>query len=501
MTALPRDYKFNTQPYNHQLECFLKSRDAEYYALLMEMGTGKTKVIIDTAAWLYSQGKIGAVIVLAPNGVHKSWIADELPKHMPKHVPYRAHLWRSGKSITKYDQQVRAELLAWEHGLRIAAVNIEAITVRRAKDWMRSLLDLGPALLVLDESTTIKTPGAKRSRAATNMGKHAAYRRIMTGTPVGNSPFDVYSQYNFLSRSILDMESFLAFKHYYAEWNVRDDHRHMDKQGDPRQFEEIKRTADGKPIYKHLDELKERIASVSYRKLKKECLDLPEKIFAKRYFELSPDVRKVYDRLRSEFIIQIKESDDPVVVPMVLTRMLRLQQVASGYLPSDNNDDPAYKIPGDNARLETLAEVIGNTHDKVVVWCRFRPECEEVSALLQKEFGKTLRYDGSVPNKERDKVEHDFRFGDAKYLVATQRAGGRGNNWQAAGLVVYYSNTFSLEDRLQTEDRTHRIGMGDHVEYLDLIAMDTGDERIVAALREYKEIADLINGDNAQEWI
>jgi hypothetical protein len=521
------DYEYKTKPYAHQHEAFIRSRDEENFALLMEMGTGKTKVTIDTAAWLYAKGEINFLFVVAPNEVHRNWIDREVPAHLPDWVEYRACVWSS--KMKKKDWDDFAAL--WDKdfkGLRILAVNVEAWGVGE-KIWkmaskdpkkpkfgsiVRQIFNAFLVMLVVDESSKIKTPGVRRTRRLTNHGKYAKFRRILTGTLITNSPLDSYSQFRFLDPEILGIGNFLSFKHRYARWKTERNWRAG------RNYEVL-------IGYKHLDELKEKIDKQSFRVLKKDCLDLPDKIYVRRPVELEKEQKRIYDQLKKYAILELKNSDEKVLINLVLTKYLRLQQILGGFIPAEHPDDPPEPIfdnPEKNPRIKALFDVIDQIDDKVIIWARFRAEIEMIREQLAIRYGSekvvTLyggtntkvrgeninRFQGQTPIIDPDtharKGWEDIPEAEqARFFVSNQHSGGYGLTLTAATYMIYYSSDFSLEARLQSEDRAHRIGQKNTVTYIDLETVGTIDTNIVQALVSKKSLADMISGDNPEKWL
>lgn len=512
-TIEQQDFLFKTKPFKHQGEVFYASRDKENFALLMEMGTGKTKVTIDNAGWLYSKGKINFLLVAAPNDVQRNWIEREIPAHLPDWIERRSCVW-SGK-MKKADWDDFHSLFDPEFdGLRIMAVNFEQFSVGD-KNWlraspnkdkpnfgqaMRMILNAFRVMFVVDESSKIKTPGVKRTRRIINQGEKALYRRILTGTLGG--PLEAYSQFQFLDPEILRFRNFYGYKHHYANWRKR---RFKPKAGGKeREFEEL-------VGYRNLDELQERIKDHSYRVLKKDCLDLPDKIYMRRIVQMSPDQKRKYDMLKKQSILELKKAlttgEKFVPVGSVLTRYLRLQQIIGGWLPDiENPDKPALPIfdkPEQNPRIKVLLDVVEQNEDQqVIIWARFRAEIEAITDILNSVYGKgsAVSFYGGTSKDERREAIDGFQNGDIKFFVANPHSGGYGLTLTAATCVIYYSNDFSLEARLQSEDRCHRIGQTSKVLYVDLESEGTIDTRILEALLNKKELADTVVGDDPSEW-
>lgn len=527
--------EFKTQPFKHQLAEWEQSKDLPARAIFWEQGTGKSKLIIDTIAHLYESGKIDAVIVVAPNGVHRNWVENELPVHLPEKTANNAiaMAYSTARAGTKYHQRA-LEQARFHKGLSIITFSYDALLTKRAKDFLNHFFKERKLLYVLDEAHYIKNPQAKRTKAILKSAKFAEYRRILTGTPIAQGAFDTYSIIKFLDPDYWKVNgfgTFTEFKHYFGIWQ-----KQRLQSGDKREFEVL-------VDYRHLDKLQQLLVPISTRLTKDEVLDLPPKLYQKRTFELSPEQQKLYRELRDDFVTWINNTDCeqcggtgeiidgdyvyqcecaelPVVADLAITRLLRLQQITSGYLPTEDEDEPVHVISGKNRRLEALLDVINQTGHKVIVWARFQLDIDLIMNELSKAGVPAVRYDGKTSEVERAIAKEKFQGERAVYhngqvigkepvpedeqvkvFVGNPAVGATGLTLTAARTVVYYSNSFKLVDRLQSEDRAHRIGQTGSVLYVDIIAEDTVDERIVQALSDKLDIANQITGDELKEWI
>ena len=270
------NYKFKTKPYDHQVTALEKSWDKKEYAYFMEMGTGKSKVLVDNIAMLYDKGRINGALIIAPKGVYRNWYSQEIPNHLPSHIEHKTVLWTATTSKAKdkeYQQLFKIDL-----DLHILIMNVEAFSTKKGLEFATSFLNCHNSLMAVDESTTIKTPSAKRTKAILNLGKIALYRRILTGSPVTKSPLDLYTQCGFLDGYLLGFDSYYAFRNRYAVM--------------------VERNFGGRRVqipkgYKRLGELSDKLKPFSYRVLKEDCLDLPDKIYIKREVDLT-DEQKVH---------------------------------------------------------------------------------------------------------------------------------------------------------------------------------------------------------------
>ena len=476
------EFHFHTTPFKHQRDEFFHSRDRKNYAILWEQGTGKSKLLLDQVAWLYDQEEVDGVLLVAPNGVHRNWIVDQIPEHWDaEERPIRTFLWSASRAGTQASRREFDEMLVFP-GLAFFAINYDALNTDKGYAACEKFLKTHQAVMVLDESHRIKTPGAKRTKKALKLGAFAKYKRILTGTVVGNSPFDVYSQFGFLDPKVLGHNSFFTFKNRYGVFEQRFAGTHK--------YQKLLR-------YRNVEELQGLIAHHSSRVTKDDVLDLPPKLYQKRYFQMSPEQARLYENLREEFIVELKNGLT-LTASLALVRMLRLQQITCGYLPIEGETQA---IADTNPRLLALLDLLEDYEDqKVIIFARFTEDIRQIEAALPQ--GSCVSYYGDTDDEAREAAKDRLKNDPScRYFVANPQTASEGLNLFAASVVVYYSNSFKLLERLQSEDRIHRIGQTRNCTYIDLVAPDTVDDRIVAALREKKNIAAMINGDTLGEWI
>jgi len=475
------NYKFKTKPYAHQMTALEKSWNRESYAYFMEMGTGKTKVLIDNLAMLYDKGKVNGALIIAPKGVVGTWYNNELPNHLPNHIENITVLWKA--AITKKQKQSLDELFSEGEGLHILIMNVEAFSTDKGLKFAEKFLSCHETLVAIDESTTIKTPSAKRTKNILSLGNTAKYRRIMTGSPVTKNPLDLFSQCYFLDPFHLDHDSYYSFRMRYA----------------------IMKTANisGRKIqlvngFKNLGELSDKLQPFSYRVLKDDCLDLPDKIFIKRQIQLSPDQRKLYEQMKQEALAILKGKQSTTV--NTLTQLMRLQQITCGHFTSDDG----VTQPISNNRITELMNVLDETEGKAIIWAHYQYDMTTIIKAVTEKYGpgSIVDYYGLTPQEDRQPNIKRFQDDpECRFIVGTPSTGGYGITLTAANTVIYYSNGYDLEKRLQSEDRAHRIGQKKSVTYVDLMADDTVDEKIVQALRKKIDIASEVLGEELRSWI
>ena len=469
------------KPYKHQLTALEKSWNKETYAYFMEMGTGKTKVLIDNMSMLYDKGKIDGALIVAPKGVVKTWYEQELPTHLPTHIENVTVLWQP--NITKTQQEKLESLFEIETALHILVMNVEAFSTDKGVKFASKFLNSHKVLMAIDESTTIKTPTAKRTKSIIGLGKYAKYRRILTGSPITKNPLDLYSQCEFLDPWLLDFTSYYAFRNRYAEMKT------MHLRG---------RSIQVVSEFKNLGELSETVKNFSYRVLKEDCLDLPPKNWIKRHITLTPEQKKVYDQMKKAAMAVLNGKVTSTMT--VLTQLMRLHQITCGHFTAD---DGSVQTINSN-RIKELMNILEETEGKAIIWANYQKDVTQIVENIEKEYGpgSVVDYYGLTPQEDRQDNIRKFQSDPkCRFLVGTPSTGGYGITLTAANTVIYYSNGYDLEKRLQSEDRAHRIGQKKNVTYIDIIAEETVDEKIVKALRDKINIASEVLGEELKEWI
>ena len=475
------NYKFKMKPYAHQMTALEKSWNRECYAYFMEMGTGKTKVLIDNMSMLYDKGKIDGALIIAPKGVVKTWYEQELPAHLPDHIDNVSILWQS--NITKKQQEKLDSVLKTGEDLHILVMNVEALSTTKGVEFALKFINCHNTMMAIDESTTIKNPGAKRTKNIIKLGEKAKYRRIMTGSPVTKNPLDLYSQCEFLDPYLLDFTSYYAFRNRYAEMKT------LHVRG--RSIQVVKK-------FVNLGELSETLKNFSYRVLKEDCLDLQPKNWIKRYITLTPDQFKVYDQMKRQAVAHLNGKASSTMT--VLTQLMRLQQITCGHFVANDGSTQDIKSNRINELMDVLSEIEG----KVIIWGHWQKDIKNIIKAIVDEYGpgSVVDYYGLTPQDERQENIREFQNNpECRFIVGTPQTGGYGITLTQANTVVYFSNGYDLEKRLQSEDRAHRIGQKKSVTYVDLICEDTVDEKIVKALKDKINIASEVLGEELKSWI
>jgi len=475
------NYKFKTKPYAHQLTALEKSWNKENYAYFMEMGTGKTKVLIDNLAMLYDKGKVDGVLIIAPKGVVKTWYEQELPTHLPNHIENVTVLWQS--NVTKTQQEKLETLFEIETALHILVMNVEALSTEKGVKFASKFLNSHKAIMAIDESTTIKTPTAQRTKNIIRLGDLAKYKRIMTGSPITKNPLDLYTQCYFLDPYLLDHASYYSFRNRYAIMKT------MHVRG--RSIQVVHK-------FQNLSELSDRVKDFSYRVLKEDCLDLPPKVFIKRHITLTPEQKKIYEQMKKAAMAILNGKVSTTMT--VLTQLMRLHQITCGHFTADDGSEQKVN----SNRMSELMSILEETDGKAIIWANYQKDIKGIIEEITKKYGpgSVVDYYGLTPQEDRqDHIRKFQNDPECRFLVGTPQTGGYGITLTQANTVIYYSNGYDLEKRLQSEDRAHRIGQKKTVTYIDLICEDTVDEKIVKALRDKINIASEVMGEELKDWI
>jgi hypothetical protein len=469
LAAEVADFPFKTTPFTHQVQAFALSRDQEYFGLFMEMGTGKSKVLIDTAAYLFLQGKIDGVVVLAPNGVHRQWIREQIPAHMSDSVKWVGSFYQSGMGAAA-SYKIKQQLSKTDN-LRILAMNVEACSHKSGVDFLTDWMSkIGRVLLIVDESSRIGNMSAKRTKEILKkIAPLSSYRRIASGTPISKGVEDLYSQLYFLNPNILGFSSFYTFRNFYCVMGG---------------FERKQIVS-----YQNLEILTKKLDSCTFRVTKEECLDLPERTLTTRAVELTPEQKSMYKDLRKNFLLEMREGQI-LSAPLAVTRIIRLRQILSGHI-NDVGQEESTRIPSNRAAvtLECVQEATG----KVLVWCSFREDIRLLAETLTEAGIGFVEYHGGVSSADREVALKNFKEDDSvRVMLSNPQAGGIGLNLVVANVAIWYSPTFSLQDYLQANDRIHRIGQTKNTLYIHLVAEGTLERGIYERLMAKKTIADTV---------
>jgi SNF2 family DNA or RNA helicase len=471
-------YPYKTKPYEHQRNALNESAEKVQWAYFMEMGTGKTKVTIDNMAYLFFQKKIDTALIIAPKSVYTVW-QSEIETHIPDQLKYKIYKWNIDKPKDYQD-------LNNSKDLKIFLMNVEALSTKRGVEGAVDYLTKNKLnFVVLDESTTIKNRSAKRTKNILGLRKLSHIRRILTGSPITKSPLDLFTQCQFLSPELLGFSSYLAFRNRYAEMT--------DIPVGSGRFISVPK------YYKRLEELETRLKQFSTRIRKDQCLDLKPKVRQKRYIDLEGDNKKLYEKLRTSALAIVEDST--ISFSNKLTEIVKLHQVCNGF--TKNDDGEIMNLH--KSKLNALEEILDETDGKVIIWANYIYNIKQIIMFLKKKYGdeSVVSIFGEVNVEDRKKaVERIQNDPKCKFMVGNPTTGGFGLTLTACNTVIYYSNNYNLEVRMQSEDRAHRMGQKGTVVYIDIVARNTLDEAIMKSLVNKGQIAAKTLGEeDLRSWL
>ncbi len=437
------------------------------FALLWEMGTGKTRTAIETFVYHKKRGNVDKCLVVCPLSVMDNW-ENEIIK------------WSDCTSdVLRGPRDQKVEILA-NTLADFIIMNYESVAI--LEEALHTWIDSG-TMIVADESTKVKNPNAKRSKALIKLGFMTKYKIIMTGTPVTQHAYDLFTPFLFLDCGEtfgLKYDDFLNtyFQQYGYKWV---------------------------PYSGSLERISNRMYTRALRFLKKDCLDLPDKMYVERAVELPEYNRQRYNEMVQYAITEIENSQQ-VTAAIILVQLLRLSQITSGFVKDVDSKEVNFTENPKLDALEDIFEELGldednngdeDNHNKVVIWTRFHHDVKNIMALCARmKIGAVPLY-GEIEEQQRSRNVAKFQEDkETKVLVGTTATGGLGINLTAGNTVVYFSNTYSLQDRLQSEDRTHRAGQARKVTYIDIVAKNTIDQGILKILKQKKNVADVVTKDN-----
>ena len=461
-------FRYKTQPRAHQVKAFQLSRDRQAYGLFLEQGLGKTKVILDTAAHLWAEGKIDTLLIVAPNGVHAQWINEQMPEHFPDWVPYDALVYQSAQG--KGWKARAEEVLGFTSGLRVIAMHQEAFATDKGIEFAARVLHSGLVLWAVDESVSIKSHSAARTKNMMRLRDSAKYRRILTGTPVTRGVEDLYTQLRWLHDDIHGFSSFYSFRNFFCITQPIP--------GAPRGA--VKITG-----YQNLDKLRALMEPWTLRMEAADCLDLPERIYQTRHVPITKEQERLYHQMRRDFLTQL-QSGEIVTADIAAVKLLRMQQILCGH----TRDTQGNWHFVDNERGSEALAAAEQANGKVVIWARFRMDINHLLKLFL--HWQPAVWDGRTSIEDRERAKYRFMNDpDCRVFIGNPAAAGTGLDGlqRASHTMIYYSNSFKASDRWQSEARLFRDGQKGTVNVIDLVVPKTVDEQILQVLKNRKDVA------------
>ena len=472
-----------TEPYAHQAAEFAVSRDMRSRALLWTMRTGKTKVCIDTAFHLFEQRKINTVIVFAPQGVHLNWAFRELPIHAWPDHKWARFAWNSEVQRTKFEEnrewfkQVRNfRGLSWfcfssATMIRDDVRQYVSRAIRRGREGDK-------VLVIFDESHEYRTPGAKRSRMARAVASKCHYRRILSGTPVHNSPLNAWGQFELLAKNALGYSTFEKFKSRFCTFKP-------EQRGN-----QIYQIVDG---YTRLGELNARIKKWASQVKREDCEDLPDLVRSTHHFTLTTAQKRTIKELSEKALEDIEVDGEHVDITKAQGHFTRIQQAGSGYLSDDEKRLTHFE---ENPRLDAIGMLVIASVERCIVWCQFREDIRLVVEQLKALGRSVVEYHGGITDKRKAEIRDMFAGGQefGPDLVGQPIAGGQGLDLSAASRIIWYSHTFDAIIREQADERATKVG-GGNVQVIDLVARGSIDPYILYKLKgKFQTAKDVLEG-------
>lgn len=466
MTSETMEYK--TKPFAHQITALSRWRGKRRFGLFCEMGTGKTWIAINHAAEEFFAGNLNRVLVLGPRSLLGVW-EREIETHCS--VKYKTLILDKPKKWEQLKKPFDPAVLTF------VVSNYDVLITAKSSQFPLSDFQL----VLMDESTMLKNHSAQRTKACKKLVDQIPEAAIMTGNETPNGPLDLFSQFNILDPNILGFTNFYAFRGRYA---VMGGYRVGGRLVQIMSYREdlIKK------------ELQPRMAPHIFRVSKAECLDLPPKLFQQRDIYLTTEQSRVYEDLKRQAVAEFKGKQ--LLAPIVIARLTRLSQIAGGFFPNEDGGRP-FK---NNPKVIELGNILDGGSGKTLVWCRFRSELKAVTDYLDsKEIGY-VPFQGDMNSGERKEAVEKFQTDPScRVFVGITSCGRFGLTLTEGKTVVYFSNSYSFEDRSQSEDRCHRAGLKHPVTYIDLVAVGTIDRIILDALKSKKDLSEFIRGLSAEE--
>lgn len=506
------EFDFVTPPYDHQREWWSNIKDLPFFALEWEMGLGKSKTILDVCQWLYAKGDLDALLVVTLKGVHRKWIEKEAPAHMPK-GSWHGAFWNTDRVDCNMwfgpDARNRTSLVKSDR-FAIASINFESVHRAKGLKFCERFLRSRKCGIVIDESQHIKTPSAAVTKAMLKLGKMAERRWITTGTMSTGSTLDAWSQYSFLSPAIVDGMPYHEFK---AEFAVEE--QVGDKTFEAWEYDKATKKSRKveKPVmtvvgFKNEERLRTMLDPYRSRLLKADCLDLPPKLYRMRSFEMTDNMRRAYEAMSKEFLVEL-EGGRTMTASMAMVKLVRLQQIACGFVVPDDVDPLSEDVPGEpldakNPRIEALMEELEKVRDMGVIWSYKRYSLREIAKALRTAYGEksVVEYHGGISSEDKARNLAAFHERKVRWFLGNPMSGGTGIDLVEADSMFYFDNSFNLALRLQSEDRIHRIGQeSSSCTITDLECLGTIDRPQLRSLKEKRDIAASVSGDILKSWL
>lgn len=437
-----------------QLEGVTKAWPLPGFALFWVMGAGKTLSAISLAGLRNKYGLVQRLLVICPTSIKGVW-AKEFARYAD--FPHTLHVHESGKPIPNNFSSAPFPVLV---------VGVEAMSVKSGPEVCKNFLSAGSSMAILDESSRIKHHNTARTQNILDLYQFAEYRLILTGTSITQGLQDLYTQMQFVDPRAIGEISYYSFKNKYCVMGGYKDKSIIG--------------------YAKTDVLLGKVRRFCDVVRKSDMKDLPAKSYQVREVSASRQQKEICKELKKN--LKLIVGDKETSVKNVLEAMLRMQQVAGGF---DGEGNPLAQNP----KMAELIDLLEDFDGKAVIWSRFLPEIFAIRASLEKAYpGSTMAMTGDTPQESRQQMVDEFQNNDSlRFFISNHAVGGAGITLTSATMAVYYSNTFNLEDRLQSEDRIHRIGQTQPCLYVDLVCDLLVDKTLTAAISRKTSLANFVS--------
>lgn len=472
-----------TEPWKHQQKEYEETLDIKARALLWQMRSGKSKVILDQMSNLYLTSDLNGGLILAPSGVHLNWTKREVPKHMWEGINVTTMPWISSLS-KKEGYAEKQDLFLNYKGFKLLTVNYEALRIERVQKFIKKFLKVckNRVYFVADESHHLGRPSSQQSSLAKGLAKRCEIQRIMSGTAILNSPLQAYSQYNILEPGALGFTRYSDFKLRYAVYRIQ-------------------RLRSGKQYpaldhYINLEELRERMSQWSSVVLREDVDDMPDLIMTDRACMLSEKQIKAYLQM-VDYTIKM-DCGTEVSAKEAAGRMTKLQQILGGFVYDAKGN--VVNIDSNPPRLDAVAEeALGTLPGKFIVWCRFTEDIRRVTKRLRDEGLNIVEFHGKISDGQKEDSLDRFQNDPlVNGVVGQPQSGGEGRDFSKAVAIINYSHSHNAITRNQSIERGTEKG-GGSVAVIDLYSPGTIEESILACLEKKESIFNMVAGTGLQE--
>lgn len=460
-------FEYKYKPYPYQEYAIERFRDSEYFALFCDMGTGKTKMNIDIAAWKFYNNQINLLVVLAPKNVYLNWYYTELPKHMP--VDYVCKTYWSG--MGKRDMaDLKSFYQLKTNILKILLINIESIRTEKGFNILKVFLKDHKSFITVDESTVIKSHNSIQGKRSRELSPLGLTKSILTGYPSPNSCLDYFGQIEFLKKGLSGHRSYFYFRNYYTViMNCNHGNRNYPKVVG----------------YQNEKELINRLSKFSVRYKKEDVLpELPDREEKLQHVKMCSEQERLYHQFREECLIELNDGEI-VSAEHAMVKIQKLRQIATGFVKDDNQNWNQIS----DKKIEALKEDLSLIpNEKAIIWSVY---VEEIKAIAKELKSACVTFYGeNKDNIESQRIwENDP---DVPYIIINPKSGAKGLTLIQSHYNFYISYDHNLDDMLQSKERTHRIGQTNKVFYIFYAMINTIEPKIIKVLQQKKKLGDIV---------